>query len=118
MRSGDLDRRIMIQRVTIEFSPSGSPIETWNTLATVWAKVDQQSGREFFATAQVVSERKTVFRIRWLPDLTVLDRVVYPVVDLGSPPEEPPASSIYDISEVRELGRREGIELHATAPGQ
>jgi SPP1 family predicted phage head-tail adaptor len=108
----------MIQRATIEVSPSGSPIETWNTIATVWAKVEQQSGREFFATAQEVSERKTVFRMRYMPDLTVLDRVIYPEVDLGSPPEDPPAANVYDISEVRELGRREGIELHATAPGQ
>lgn len=113
MRAGDLDRRIMIQRVTIEVSPSGGPIETWNTIATIWAKVEQQSGREFFATVQEVSERKAVFRIRWMPDLTVLDRVVYPPVE-----GEPPTASIYDLSEVRELGRREGIELHATAPGQ
>jgi SPP1 family predicted phage head-tail adaptor len=118
MRAGDLDRRIIIQRLTTGESPSGEPIETWNAVATVWAKVEQQSGREFFATAQEVSERKTVFRIRYMPDLTVLDRVIYPVVDLGSPPEEPPAASVYSIGEVRELGRREGIELHATAPGQ
>lgn len=113
MRAGDIDRRIMIQRVTIETSPSGETIETWNTIATVWAKVEQQSGREFFATAQEVSERKAVFRIRWMPDLTVLDRVVYPPAE-----GEPPTASVYDVAEVRELGRREGIELHATAPGQ
>jgi SPP1 family predicted phage head-tail adaptor len=113
MRAGDLDRRIAIQRFTTEESPSGEPIQTWTTIATVWAKVDQQTGREFFAASQEVSERKTVFRIRWMPDLTVLDRVVYPATE-----SEPTAASIYDVSEVRELGRQEGIELHATAPGQ
>lgn len=102
MRAGDLDRRITIERVTIETSPSGEPIETWNALATVWAKVDQQGGREFFATVQEVSERKVVFRIRWIEGLTVLDRVVLD-------------GAVHDIEEVRRLGRKEGVELHCTA---
>lgn len=102
MRAGDLDRRIIIERATITYSPSGSPIETWEPLATVWAKVDQQGGREFFATAQEVSERKVVFRIRWIEGLTVLDRVICDEVQ-------------YNIEEVRRLGRKEGVELHCTA---
>lgn len=102
MRAGDLDRRIMIQRLTTGESPSGEPIETWDTIATVWAKADQQGGREFFATAQEVSERKVVFRIRWIEGLTVLDRVVLDGAE-------------HDIEEVRRLGRKEGIELHCTA---
>lgn len=105
MRAGDIDRRITIERVTIETSPSGSPIETWNPLATVWAKVDQQGGREFFASAQQVSERKVVFRIRWIDGLTVLDRVMCD-------------GEVHDIHEVRRLGRKEGLELHTTAAGE
>lgn len=105
MRSGDLDRRITIERVTIGESPSGEPTETWNALATVWAKVEQQGGREFFASAQEVSERKVVFRIRWIEGLTVLDRVVCD-------------GDVHDIHEVRRLGRKEGLELHTTAAGE
>lgn len=105
MRAGDLDRRITIERATIEYSGSGEPIETWNALATVWAKVDQQGGREFFATAQEVSERKVVFRIRWIEGLNVLDRVMLDGAE-------------HDIHEVRRLGRKEGVELHTTAAGE
>ena len=102
MRAGDLDRRISIERFTSTVSDTGEPIETWANLATVWAKVDQQSGREFFATVQEVSERKVVFRIRWIEGLIVLDRVVCDGV-------------MHDIHEVRRLGRKEGVELHTTA---
>lgn len=102
MRAGDLDRRILIQRVTISESESGGQIETWNELATVWAKVEQQGGREFFATVQVISERRVVFRIRWIDGLTVLDRVVCD-------------DEVHNIHEVRRLGRKEGVELHTTA---
>ena len=102
MRAGDLDRRITIERVTITYSETGEPIETWNTLATRWAQVQQQSGREFFSGVQTVSERRVSFRIRWLEGLTVLDRVVCD-------------SAVHDIQEVRRLGRKEGVELHTTA---
>ncbi|MDP2330414.1 MAG: phage head closure protein [Reyranella sp.] len=102
MRAGDLDRRITIERFTETQGPSGEPILEWNALATVWAKVDQQGGREFFASIQEVSERKVVFRIRWIEGLTVLDRVVCD-------------GDLHDIEEVRRLGRKEGLELHCTA---
>lgn len=102
MRAGDIDRRITIERFTQTQAPDGSPIETWAPLGTVWAKVDQQGGREFFATAQEVSERKVVFRIRWIEGLTVLDRVMCDGAE-------------HDIVEVRRLGRKEGVELHCTA---
>ena len=104
MRAGDLDRRISIERFTSTTSESGEPIETWANLATVWAKVEQQSGREFFSTVQEISERRVVFRIRWIEDLTVLDRVMCD-------------GEAHDIHEVRRLGRKEGCELHTTASG-
>jgi len=105
MRAGDLDRRITIERFTETQAPDGSPIQTWEPLATVWAKVDQQGGQEFFASVQEVSERKVVFRIRWIEGLTVLDRVMLDGAE-------------HDIHEVRRLGRKEGVELHTTAAGE
>lgn len=105
MRAGDLDRKITIQRFTTTQLPDGSLEETWADIASVWAKVDQQGGREFFATVQEVSERRVVFRIRWIEGLTVLDRVMCD-------------GAVHDIHEVRRLGRKEGVELHTTAAGQ
>lgn len=104
MRAGDMDRRITIQERHETESPSGAPIITWEDVATVWAEVQQQGGREFFAAVQVVSERRVVFRLRWLDGITVLHRVIY-------------EDREHDIAEVRELGRRAGLELHTTASG-
>jgi SPP1 family predicted phage head-tail adaptor len=104
MRAGDMDRRITIDERTETYSPSGEPIIVWEPIATVWAEVQQQSGREFFASQQTVSERRVVFRLRWLDGITVLHRVRYDGRE-------------HDIQEVRELGRGVGLELHTTTTG-
>lgn len=105
MRAGPLDRRITIQNFESSESPSGEPIEVWSDLAIVWAGVTQQSGREFLGDAGIVSERKVVFRVRFIPDVTVQSRIIY-------------ETKIFNIEEVRELGRKEGFELHATAAAE
>ena len=107
MRAGTLDRRIVIERRTVDAAAT-EPVETWGPLpetapdpTAVWAAVRQQSGREFFAADQVQSERKVVFRLRWRTGIKVTDRVVYD-------------GRHHDIHEVRELGRRDGLELFTT----
>jgi SPP1 family predicted phage head-tail adaptor len=102
MRAGGLDRRVTLQRFTVTTDDYGEEIQTWSDLATVFAEVRQQSGREFFAAAQEQAARLVVFFIRWFPGLTVLDRVSY-------------ADTLHDIVEVREIGRRDGLELHTVA---
>ena len=107
MRAGGLDRRMTLERFTSEPDPIyGTPIKTWAPLATVWAEVRQQSGREYLSAqgAMMVAERLVVFFIRWYPDLTVQDRVVHD-------------GRVHDIREVREIGRRDGVELHCKAAG-
>lgn len=104
MRAGDMDRRILIQSYSYETDEYGGTIDTWTDVAEVWANVTQQSGREFFGAGTIQSERKVVFRLRWLDGITVLHRIVYDGRD-------------HDIQEVRELGRKEGLELHTTASG-
>lgn len=104
MRAGDLDRRITLQKRTEQQDTYGQPIITWVPIATVWAQMQQQSGREFMAGAIPVSERRVVFRMRHRSDITVLDRVTHD-------------GDEFDVNEVRELGRREGLELHTTARG-
>lgn len=102
MRSGDMDRRVTIQRATLVDDGYGT-VQVWSDLVTIWAEVRQEGGREFFAAATINSERKVIFRIRWT-DVSVLDRVAY-------------GGRNHDIHEVRELGRQAGIELHTTATG-
>lgn len=102
MRPGTMDRRITIQRLTVEEDPYGGTIETWGDLATVFAEVRQQGGREFLAADQVQASKRVVFYIRWLPGLTVQDRVSY-------------EGTLHNIAEVREIGRADGVELHTVA---
>lgn len=104
MRSGDLDRRITLQSFETVSDGAGGSTTTWVDLATVWASVQQQSGREYFALGTTQTEVKRVFRLRWRNDITTLQRVVYD-------------GQNHNIDEVKELGRRAGLELHATATG-
>lgn len=101
MKAGPLDRRVTIQRVTLEDDGYGS-VEVWADLVTISAQVVQQSGREFLAAAQTQAEQRVLFRLRWIEGLTVLDRVSY-------------GGRLHNIQDVKELGRREGVELMTVA---
>lgn len=105
MKAGPLDRRIIVRRKMVTGENDwGEPITETVDVATIWASVRQESGREFFAAASVSAERKVVFRMRWLDGVTVTDHVRYDGRD-------------HNIQEVRELGRRIGLELHTLAAG-
>jgi hypothetical protein len=55
-------------------------------------------------------------RARWssdIADITPLDRIVFPTVLDTSPPTPVPSTSVYDILEVHEIGRREGFKIIA-----
>ena len=104
MRAGDLDRRITIWRMGEEQQdPGGGWIPAQPELvATVWAAVQQTGGREFLDAAQVTAERRVVFRIRYRSDIQQDWWIEY-------------GGWKHDVHEIRELGRREGLELHCTA---
>lgn len=104
MRSGDMDRRIVIQEAQFVSGPGGVTSTVWVTIATLWASMKQVSGREYLAAASIQSDRKVTFRIRWIDGITPVHRILYRGVE-------------HDIHEVRELGRKQGIELHTTAKG-
>jgi SPP1 family predicted phage head-tail adaptor len=103
-RSEDLDRRVAIQRKTVTESASGEPIETWAPLATVWAQILPDRGRERHATRQLIGTAVTMLRTRYRADLalTVQDRLVFD-------------GKTWDIHDVREIGRHDFHEIDATA---
>lgn len=91
MRAGRLDREIEIQKKTVARDSYGQPLETWSTLATVWAAKEDDRGREFFAAQQVQAFAPTRFRIRYRSDVTAGHRVsyggqVYDVRAVATPP--------------------------------
>lgn len=103
MRAGDLDRSIDIQASTAVQNTVGEPILTWsNVAASVPARVMPTRGGERFTAQQVVGDAVVTFRIRYRTGLTVRNRLVY-------------NGKNWDIRDIREIGRREGLEIDATA---
>lgn len=106
MDSTKLDRKITLQRATrTQSSSSGETIETWGTLATVWASRRDVSDAERVAAAQVAATISTRFQIRWgstWASLNPKDRLVSD-------------GRVYDIVGVKEIGRRDGLEISALA---
>jgi SPP1 family predicted phage head-tail adaptor len=104
MGAGKLDRRLIIQRKSVTESTSGEPIETWSPLATVWAQQRPNRGAERFSARQLVGEAVMTFQMRYRADLalTVQDRIEY-------------EGKLWDIKDIREIGRRVLHEIDATA---
>lgn len=107
LAAGKLDRRITIERRSVTRSTSGEESESWATLAEVWAHKLPITGREFYAAgaAHVSSEETARFRIRYLAGLSAQDRIVE-------------GGKTWNVVNVAELGRADGVELTAQAVGQ
>lgn len=102
MRAGTLDRSIIIQRATETRDAFGVVTTTWATLATMRAALVQASTAEFLQGAGLQGEAAVIFRTRYLEGVTVRDRVLYGDV-------------AHDIKEVKEIGRRKGLEIRTVA---
>lgn len=102
MHAGRLDRRVSLQSRTLTQDAQGQNVETWSTLAQVWARKVDAAGREYFAAQGVQAEANSVFEIRYRSDVTVLHRLVYDGLQ-------------HDIVRIEEIGRREGQRLFCRA---
>ena len=101
---GQLDRRVVLQRQNPAAGRDshGQEIEAWQTMATVWAKVDVLRGREYFAAAAVQRETSVKVRIRYRADVDSTCRVL---ID-GVP---------HNIEASLPLGRKEWLDLMCNA---
>lgn len=102
MRAGTLDRTILIQRATEVRDDLGVVSTTWATLATVRAALIQASTSEYLQGAGLQGDAAVIFRTRFLEGVTVRDRVLY-------------GGIAHDIQEVKEIGRRKGLEIRTVA---
>ncbi|TZG26503.1 phage head closure protein [Sphingomonas montanisoli] len=105
MRAGALDRRIVIQRAALAPDAAGDPMPSWADLVTVWASARPAPGVERLQSAEIAATAPMVFRIRWssaVSDVSPADRIAYGGRD-------------WNIVSVVEIGRREGLEIAATA---
>lgn len=105
MNSGDLDRRVSLQSVTVSRDAYGAAIETWASFSTVWASLEPLSGGETFASENILTQSTHIIEMRYRSDLTTEDRLVY-------------NDWVYDIRYVAEIGRREGLRVLARWTGE
>lgn len=97
-----MDRRITIERESETVKPSGGVVKSWTSVATVWAEVLQQSASEFFTGYGEAETGTVIFRVRYRPGITTADRVNC-------------NGTSYGLTEIKELGRRDALELRGEA---
>ena len=105
MEAGKLDRRLTLRRNTPTTDEFGGESPNWSDLVTVWASKQDVSDGERVRAQQVGASITTRFQIRPLDGgarPSVKDQVVCEGVT-------------YEITAVKEIGRREGWELSAMA---
>jgi SPP1 family predicted phage head-tail adaptor len=105
MKAGDLDRRVTLQARTLTKNGFNEEVESWPDFATVWASYKPVSDAERVRPAQVAASITARFQIRWSSVLHALDPTWRLRFDGLS----------FDVVAVKEIGRREGLEISATA---
>lgn len=99
MKAGNLDRTISIDAYT-----AGAPDDygvsqpAWAPFATIRAQLVTMSTEEFLRASGEASEATIVFRTRFLPGITNAHRLTF-------------EGRQFDIKEVKEIGRRDALEL-------
>lgn len=105
MRAGKLDRRVTFQRASRVDDGFTNVASEWTDLAETWAQVTPISDGERWLAGEIGANVTHRFVVRWqtnLIDLNPKDRIAYD-------------GRFYDISATKEIGRRQGIEVTASA---
>jgi len=102
--SGDLDRRVQLQRQLNTTDENGQPNGALVTIDTVWANVKPAGGREFVASRAAQAVVDATFRIRWRRDLAdpSYQAARWIIAFDGK---------LYDVQAISEIGRRVGLEI-------
>jgi SPP1 family predicted phage head-tail adaptor len=105
MSAGKLDRRITIRRATVTAGAFNEPVENWSDLVTVWAGRRDASASESYRAQEVGAEISVRFTIRWSSE----------TADVGPRDRLICEGHSYNITAVRDVGRREWREIDAVA---
>lgn len=108
MDAGRLDRRIVIKSRDAGTNSFGEPVDTWTTLATVWANVAPVSDGERWRAGETLAAKACRFTIRYSATVAVVDPTYQITYD----------GRVWDIQGVKEINRREFLELTAAARGE
>jgi SPP1 family predicted phage head-tail adaptor len=103
--SGDMARRVTLQRATVTRNDFNEEIEAWGTLAVVWAHRKDVSAAEQMRASEVGAQLSTRFRIRYSTTVSTLnprDRLIY-------------RGLTYNITGVREKDANRWLEVDCVA---
>lgn len=96
-----MDRLVALQSQAQGVAANGERTGSWSTYASVWAEMREISGREVIASGTDQAQKQVIFFIRYRSDVTERHRMSYD-------------GDFYDIENIREIGRRAGLELRCT----
>ena len=74
---GDLRERVQVQRVTNTRDSMGGIIESWSTIATLYAMVEPMRAGEQFRRQQIQADADWKVSIRYRGDIHPADRLVW-----------------------------------------
>jgi len=77
MEIGDLRHRITLQKKATSINENGFEVETWEDVRTVWAKVTNLHGGEYFTAAAVQTANTVKFTIRYLEGVDTTMRILF-----------------------------------------
>ncbi len=102
MRAGKLDKTIRIKSTTWVDDGFGGQIPTTTYRENLRAQVVEASTDEYIRAAGISTERIAIFRTRFIDGVTLIDKVEYDGLE-------------YDLKQIKEIGRRRGLELRCEA---
>ncbi|OYU50898.1 MAG: hypothetical protein CFE27_14855 [Alphaproteobacteria bacterium PA1] len=103
--SGARDRLITLQQKTYTLDGFGGEIVTWVTIGQRWAASMPVKDSEAFRNSEATATITHRFQILWDAAAAQVDPTYRVLFD----------NRTYDIVAVKEIGRRDGIEISATA---
>lgn len=103
MRAGQRDRRVTLQSATLSRGETGGKVETWATVATVYARVQDANGSQIFQAQATGNKVDVVVNIRHRAGVTAAMRVLLH------------DGRVARITWVKVIGRDRELELYCEA---
>lgn len=106
--AGKMDRRVNVLRAAKSKDGFNADVLTWHPFASRWAEAVPVNDAERLRAGEVLGQKKYRFVLRSDPDTRTIDhrdRLTFDGLE-------------YDINGVKEIGRREFVEITATARAQ
>lgn len=98
IRVGELNRLITIKQPTFTQDGTGQEVPAWSNLASVYAKVKYDRGREGLSEDVEVNRLSRTFIIYFRDDVTEKMQIEYD-------------GDTFDIIAINQIGYREGLEI-------